>query len=893
MRLLRRLVGWWHARRHDAALLEELEDHRAHIQADFEADGLSPREAAAASRRAMGNLTLAREDAREVWIARWADRLGRDLRFGFRGLRREPTFALTAIATFALGVATTTTVFSVVDAELWRALPYPQPRQLVAVVSRAPGDRRASDMLSGADLVEWRATAPGLVELAGVGRTGRRVLRLQTAESVLVAEVTPNYFSTLGRAAVAGRTFTPGAARGLRAVVFTDRAWRRLFGPDLSSAGREVASVKLDEETVAVMGVVRADDSLGADPDVFLAIDEGAASFLDRTRRDFFCGIARLASGADPAVVRAQIQAVATRLTESSPDDRRGHVIEFEDLAVFFTGSNWRSLYFFLGASLIVLMLGTVNVATLLLGRAFRRTREFALRAALGGGRAALARQLLVEGALVALPGGVIGMLVTSWALGLLATSLPEETLLRGADIPVDVRVAVFAFGVTAVTTAVFALMPLMVAGRVALSGIIGRGGRAGRPVTEARGRAVLLTAQMALTVLLIAGAGLFLKSYARLVRVPLGFEPAGVLAVRATLSGPRYDVDAQVRAYADALLDAARASPGVRDASVASSSPLGSGPPVTFVVVGRPRPAAGSEPRAILRAVTPDYFQTMGITIVRGRAFTAADVAGAPRVTVVNETLARRMFEGEEPIGRVIELLPAVRAPWTRRPGQVLVVGVVANIKEVGLNEVEFAGIHLPFAQAPAPSFELLARVEGPAGAKADVIRRLAAHVDPDIPVTRVTTFEQRVETALQRDRFTTLLIVAFAGVAVLLAGIGVYGGVAYAVEARRQEFGVRLALGATPRRLIVGALGRAGWLGAAGGLIGLCGTLAVAKVLGNALYLVPGSHNGLLFGVTTTDPLTLGGAVLGTIGLALAAGVVPALRVGRVDPVGALRND
>jgi hypothetical protein len=323
MSLLRRLARWWHARRHDAALVEELEHHRARLQADFEADGLAPREAAAASRRAMGNVTLAREDARDVWIARWVDRLGRDVRFGLRGLRGEPTFALTAILTFALGVATTTTVFSVVDAELWKALPYPESDRLVAVTSRPPGERTRSDMFSGADLLEWRAGAPGFVELAGVGQTTRRVLRLETAESVRVEEVTPNYFAALGRSAIAGRTFTRDDARGLRAAVFTDRAWRRLFGTELPAAGSEVVSLTLDAETVVVTGVVQASDSLGGDPDLFLAIDEGAASFLDRAEAGIFTAIGRLAPGVAPGLARAQLEAGAVREAQCTPDDRR------------------------------------------------------------------------------------------------------------------------------------------------------------------------------------------------------------------------------------------------------------------------------------------------------------------------------------------------------------------------------------------------------------------------------------------------------------------------------------------------------------------------------------------------------------------------------------------
>jgi putative ABC transport system permease protein len=887
MKLLRRLTHWpW--RRHDAALAEEIEHHRAMIQADLEAQGTPPAEAAAASRRAMGNLTLAREEARETWILLWADRLWRDGRHALRGLRREPTFTATTVLTLALGIATTTAVFSVVDAELWRPLPFPRPDELVEVYSQGPNAHGIVEPLSVDDLQEWRTNAPAFTDLAATGRTATHVLRLDTAASALVTEVTPNFLAVLGRAPIAGRTLA--AAGGPREAVLTDRAWRRLFNGDPAVVGQ---SVLVDDDAVVIAGVVTADDSLGPDPDLFVAIDDRGRAAGDATLSPLYGGIGRLRPGATAEVARAQLQAMRSRRAQAS-GDAVVHTIVVEDLKEYYRSSSWRPLYFFLGASLVVLLLSAVNVATLLLARASRRTREFAVRGALGGGLRALARQLLVEGALLGAPAGGLGLLLAMWIVTAATTVLPEAFLQRGARIPVDLRAGAFALAVTGVTTGIFALAPIIFfARRIDLSSALGQGVRAGRSAAEGRARLGLLTAQIALTMVLLAGAGIFVKSFVALTHVPLGFDPDNAVALRAWLSGPRYASDAAMQAYADQLLDGARAVPGVRTAAIASSSPLGSGPLVHFVVRDAPRPSAGSEPRAILRAVGPGYFRTLGIRVSRGREFAAEDVAAAPRVAIVNEALVGQVFGGEDPLGRTLDFVAGSSARWAERARSAVVVGVASNVKEVGLNEVDFGDLYLPFAQLPSPWIELVVRAGVPPSSLGDALRQRAAHVDPAIPVTSVTTFEARVTRALQGDRFNLLLIGAFAGLAVLLAAIGIYGAVAYNVQARTREFGVRLALGARPARLVGAALWQAGRLGLVGGALGLAVILALAVPLGNALYLVPGAHEGLLYHVSTTDPVMLAAAIALVIVVAVLAGALPARRVARVDPVAALRAE
>lgn len=878
----RRLAGLWTRRREDAALLEELEFHRAAIQADLEAQGVPPAEARDASRRRMGNVALAREDAREVWIARWLDQLRVDLRCSIRSLRRQPIVALAAILATALGVATTTTVFSVADAELWKPLPFAQPEQLVAMMSRGPGDRAPANGLSGADLLDWRTGVQAFASVTMSGRTSRQVLQRRIAESVVVSDVTANYFETLGRTAIAGRVFSSDDASAERLVVLTDRAWQRLFAGDAAVIG---TSIRLNETAATIVGIVRADDSLGPDPDVFLALDERSPAFLDRANILSYSAIARMRPGVDVTRAQAEAQAFASQQAKVLWTGRDNHRVIVEDLAEFYSGNNWRPLYFFVGASLVVLLLSTVNVATLLLSRAIQRGPEFSLRRALGGGQAVLARQLFVEGSVLAVIGGGLGIVFATWAIGALTALIPGDLLRRGVHIAMDLRVAGFSIAAAGLATVVFGLAPLPMARRAGASDALRSGARAGRGPRESKARGILLGVQVALTLVLLVGAALFLRSFIALTQVPLGFDPANLSSMRVTLSGPRYAGNDAVLAYSGRLLETAQRFPGVRSATIATTAPLGSGPTVYLAKNGQPRPAEGEGARAILRSVDSQFFQTLGITVSRGRGFSSNDGAGAARVAVINEVLARRLFAaGENPIGQLIDLLPA-RARWTNRPGALTIVGVASNVKEVGINEVEFGDIYVPFEQMPAPALELIVRT----GATPDLQahRALVAEIDPLIPIGNAVGFERRVADAFAGDSFNLAVVSGFAFVAILLAAIGIHAAAAYHVRARTREIGVRLALGAAPRGLMWAAVWRTVRPALIGGASGIAGVLVIARLIGDGLYLVPGSHNGLLFGVSTTDPPSLVTAFLGLIVVAIVAAALPARQLTRIDPM------
>jgi putative ABC transport system permease protein len=878
MHWLRKLTAW--LRGQDVELVEELETHRALVEDELRNAGLSHREAAAESRRRMGNMTLAREDAREVWVIRWIDRLGQHLRYGIRGLRREPGFAFAALVTLALGTAATTTVFSVVDAELWRPLPYPAPERLLAVGSRDP-KTNAADGITIGELQEWRQRATALESLTAVGRLSHRIAQLDSAASLRTTEVTSSYFTTLGRRAIVGRVFSAEDPPAIDGVVLTERAWSRVFDSDPAIIGKTFA---LDDQPVTIVGVVANDDSMGLDGDLYLAINERSAA---STPGPFYTMIGRLAPGASATVVIEQLQAAIDDQARTNPA-RLHHRAVAEGLSDYYQTTNAGPLYFFLGASALVLLLTIANVASLVVARAVRRTPEFAVRNAIGGGTRTLAAQLAAESALIAVPGCLAGLVLTNAALSGLGQFVPNDFLYRGTRIAVDLRVLGFTIFMAAATTACLALVSLGIVRRIGERAALGASHRTTGSPAAARMRHILLTGQLALTLTLLAGAGVFVKSFVALTQVPLGFEPANAWSIQMTLAGPRFANGDALRAYADTVVERVKGVPGIQHAAVATTSPLRSG----WLATVTPSPAGTDQSaplRTIFRSVGPEYFRAVGTTVIRGRGITADDRQGTPIVAVVNEEFVRRMFGTDDAIGRTVEFV-GNRAPAIGS-GIATIVGVVTDIKQISLNEVAMPDLYLPFAQRPAGSLEFLVRGHGSDPAMSSALR--AAVADPFVPVTFMGTLQDRVDRALQRERFHLIVVALFAALAVLTASIGVYGAMAYAVTARWREFGVRLALGASPRTLVGGTLSQAARLGLISGGVGLAFALLLARWIGDALYLVPGKHNGLLYNTTTTDPVALTGALVAILLLSLAAAAIPARRASRIDPVQALRAD
>lgn len=880
-KLIRRLRYLVHRDRHARELAEEMDFHRSML---LRGSGRGER-----GGRSFGNATLAIEEAREIWLARWLEAVRRDLQYGVRILRREPIVALTTILTLAFGATATITAFSVADAELWKPVPFPQPSQLVAVNTTGPGGSDDYENPTGADFLAWRSGAR-LAEYAATGQYRNRVLRRDTAELVAVLDVSGNFFDTLRVHPAVGRVFSSADERGGRTAILGYQAWTRLFHANPAILG---TLLRLDGDTYTVVGVsAKAPlEFVGHEPDVYVCMNKDDPAFASWTSRSLDLDVfGRLAPRVSIAQADAELEVIQSRNAAASPAAHRGHAIQLVDFRVFFTESNPRPLLFFLGAAVLVLILSCGNAAHLLLARALRRRREFAVRAALGGGAIAIVRQLAVEGALVAIPAAAFALILSSWALSLLTTFIPPDYLSRG-HLGLDARTAVFTLGVTFTATLILAFVPVVFARRVQLNATLGSGTRS---AGDARGhvhlRHTLVVSQLSLTLVLLVAAGLFMVSFERLSNAPLGFEPHGRIAMRITASAAVQADDRRIAAYAELVRERARSVAGIRRVTIDSSSPLASGYGVSFLAVDRP-PAAGSEPVALQRSVGPEYFNTLGIILLAGRTFTAADGAGAPRVAIVNEALARTVFGGTSPIGKTLELLPG-RSSTVGLSGRVEIVGVVANAKDIGINEVDAEDLYLPFAQAPMREMELVASTSLPPEAIAEPLRRAVAAIDPAAPVAAMKTLDARVNEVLGGDRFNMLLIVSLATLAILLASVGIYGTMAYAVQQRTREFGVRLALGARPGAILTTALWESGRLGLLGSAIGTAAALVAARLFGTALYLVPRVHDGLLYSVSLTNPGVLGGAAAALAGLALLAGLIPARQAMRVDPAVTLRE-
>ncbi len=889
--LLRRVRHWIRHRQVEADLAEELETHRALTQERLEQAGMPAIEARHASRRALGNVTLAREDAREVWTWPSIEQIWRDARHGARMLRAHPTFAAAAILTLAVGIGATATALTVVDAELWRPLPFPEADRLVAIHTTGQERSATNDPVSVPDFLDWQSQSRAFEELAAFRWTSRHVLRGgEAAESVRVMPVTPNFFTALRRMPALGRSFDPEDRGSSRPVMLSDGGWRRLFAADPQVVGRTIA---LDDEPHVVIGVSAPDRlEFVDDPDLFQFINLATTAAGDRRVRDLVT-IGRLKKGVSRGAAETELRTVAKRLADDYPADHAGRGVRVDGLREAHTGWNWRPLIVFLGSAVVVLLLSCANVANLLLARAVDRRREFAIRGALGGGRTALVRQLVVEGALLALPGAGAGILLAAWALALVSAWLPPGYVGRGGQFALDLRVLVPTIAAASLTAIVFGLAPAFFTGRRDLTSTLTQGGRtiAGSPA-EQRARHALVVAEVTLALVMVVGAGLFLNSFARLTQLPLGFDASNRLMMRIPVLGARYAETSQLAAFSESLVDEIRALPGVVLAAIGSSAPLEGTDGTSFVVAGQ-RPASGEDtPRGLIRAVTPAYFRTLDIRLIAGRAFTARDVDGVPRVAVINERLARRFFAGENPVGRALVLQPRASLRWVKS-GTVEIVGIVSNIKDVGLNEVDFNNIYVPFAQSPASSIKLIVSTGVPAESVVEEVRGAVHRLDSNLPVVGIETMAQRVRGAMRSDRFNLALVGAFAAIALALASVGIYGVMAHAVAQRTQEFGVRLALGAGRADILRLALGQSVGLGLLGTALGLCASLALARALGNALYLVQGQHEGLVYGVTLTDPLTLSCACLTLLGVAALAGLIPARRATRVDPVIALRAE
>jgi putative ABC transport system permease protein len=677
---------------------------------------------------------------------------------------------------------------------------------------------------------------------------------------------------------LAGRGFAPDEDKPAagKVVVLSEDLWKRRFGGDRGLVGR---TVNLDGELYTVIGIAGR-NRWPATMDLWLPFPLNDQSLNPGNRGAIYLSaVARLAPGVSMEQARAEARAIASRLAAQYPEHNTGYRMDVVGMQTYMVGSVRKPLLVLMGAVLFVLLIACVNVANLLLVRASGRESEVAVRTALGAGRARIVRQLLTESVVLALLGGVAGAVLAVWATKALVALAPERTP-RLHEVAVDSSVLLFTLTVSVVTGILFGLVPALRASRPDLSSVLKEGtrGSKGRPAVHAR--SVLVVVETALAVMLLAGAGLLLRSFGALVQVDPGFDPSNAIAFRIAPPSPKYEEDPQLRALANTLMERMQRLPGVVAAGASAfGQPLDDNDfTLSFQVEGRPEPPPGQEPSMRIAEVTPGYFKALGLPLLRGRLFTEQDRDGSATVAILTDAAARKYFPNEDPIGKRIML------GWTsngvRRGGEV--VGIIGDFKQSTLDSDADPQLFLPYDQAPLGTLAVVIRSTADLGAVAAAARAAVRDVDPDLPIYRLQTLEELVSTSVAQPRFYMLLLGGFAAVALMMAAIGMYGVTAYGVNQRKQEIGVRMALGATQDKVVRMVLRQGLILAVVGAAAGLFGAFLASRGL-----------RGLLFEVSATDPMTYIGVTLTLVLVAALASYLPARRAARTDPQLALRGE
>jgi putative ABC transport system permease protein len=796
------------------------------------------------------------------------NQLWQDLRYSTRALLKRPGFAAVAVATLALGIGANTAIFSVVNAVLLRPLPYLSSPRLVYVEA---GDKtKGPEQFGGvspADFWDWQAESRAFEHLTGFTGGGFTLTGTETPETFPGLRVATNFFETFGAPPLLGRTFRPedGVMKSADTIVLSHRLWQRRFGGDPNIIGQTLG----DTGTV-VIGVMPPDFKFPANAECWTPLARDSAEMKLRAER-YFNVVGLIKPGRTRANAEAEIKAVAARLEAQYPNSNKNTTALVTPLRERMARDVKSSLLVLLGAVGFVLLIACANVANLLLARAAGRRRELAVRQALGATRWAIVRQLLSESLLLALAGGVMGLLLALWARDFLLGLLPENYahLQLQDHVRVDAAVLLFTLGAALLVGLVFGLIPAWQAARPDVNEWLKEGGRGGEGLRNRRTRSLLVVAEIALSLVLLAGAALLVQSFVRLRGAELGFDPRGVVATNVSVSPAKYrDEPARVE-FIRRMQERAAAAPGVEAVAVSSGLAF---PYLYFPFNIEGRPMA-SDARVLYDSVSANYFRVLGARMKAGREFTDLDRAGAAQVAIINETLARQYFADSDPLGQIISI--NYLGSRVRRE----VVGVVRDVSQGELGKVA-PQIYVPYRQQTWFGASLVVRAAGDVEAVKKEVQRAVWAVDKTQPPAKFDAAEALLGKSLAEPRLYTTLLAAFAALAVVLAVVGIYGVMAYSVAERTREIGVRMALGARGRDVLRLVVGQGMRLALAGVGLGLVAAFALTRLLASLLY-----------GVQPGDPLTFVGVALLLALVALAACLVPARRATRVDPMIALR--
>jgi putative ABC transport system permease protein len=808
------------------------------------------------------------------------DKLLQDIRFALRLWRRKPGFAFVAIVTLALGVGANTAMFSIVNAVLLRPLPYADADRLVSVFTRVPNFRQG--LLSYKEYEEIRRQSASIESIGlylgqSVNLTGN-----EEPQRLVGSFVSGSFFDTLGLKAERGRLFTdaesaPGTVAPV--VVLSHQLWRQRFNQSPGAIG---STMTVNGTPLTVVGVMAEPFDAEAVPgggyfiggvDLFLPAAQFPAPKGLHAAGPVMLGVARLKPGVSVAAANADLDVIGRNLQAADPKAQAGRTITSESAQDTVVGSSRPALLLLFASVGVVLLIACVNVSHLLLARAIDRQKEIALRAALGASRAAVTRQLAVESALMALVATAAGLMLGRWALAGL-TWLRPPTVPIPAQVPMDGTVLLFTGAVALFVATLCGLAPALRTARPDISRVLQAGFRRASAAGR-RTRDVLAVVEMAMSVALVAVSALLIQSLLAVQQVPLGFDPSNVFTLQFRLPQNKYSTPEEIARFFKNAIERVRAVPGVQSAALVRAVPFsGNGGTTGYAIEGRPEPDPASLPQARFHLVTPEYFKTMRIPLLRGRDFTDRDDLQTPLAAVINETFAKRAWPGEDPIGK--------RFTTPNTPTPVTVVGIVGDTKHYTATEPATPQLYAAHYQVPLIFSSLVARTSGPPMSVTNDIRKAIWSVDKDQPVWTVRSQQAQVDATQGQSRFLALLLSIFAVVALLLAGVGIYGVTSYGVAQRTHEIGIRLALGASGERVLREIVGR-----------GVRLTLVAVAIGLTAAVLMGRLATAVLFGVKPTDPGALAGAAVVLALVSLAATYLPARRAARVDPVIALAEE
>ncbi|HTU35840.1 MAG TPA: ABC transporter permease [Candidatus Acidoferrum sp.] len=866
----------------DAELGDEL---RFHVERQITANvasGMSPSEARRTALREFGGVDQIREECADMRQVNWLQDFAQDVRYAFRLLRKSPGFTAIVILTLALGIGANTAIFSVVYSILLAPLPYRNPSRIVVLNETNPKVGNVS--VSYPNFLDWRDQSRSFSQMTDVHQIDFNLAGVTQPENISGYAVSPNFLSMLGVHPYLGRDFNPSEEKSGTApvVLLSYSLWQSHFGADPSAVGR---TITLDGKSFTTIGVLPANFRSPDKTDVIEPIGVWATDhsddIRDRGERGDSVVMARLVPGVTISQARGEMDGIAARLAKEYPTANDQCGVRLQSIRDVFVGDLRPAILILFGAVLFVLLIVCANVANLFLVRGATRTKEVALRIAFGAGRGRIARQMLAESFVLAVLGGILGVGLAFGGVRGMGQLIPTD-MLSGATISLNGMVLLFAGGIVVLAAFIFGLAPAIHATNPDVQSELKEGGRTTSAGTQQNKlRLVLATAEIALALVLMAGAGLMTRSLYRLLSVNPGFRTDHVLTMEMDLRAQQYSTDSARRNFWQQLLDRTRALPGVEGSALGTVVPLTDDHSRGDITIeGMPQPRPGSWPHPDYHKVSPGYVSTLGILLLRGRTFTDSDNENAPLVGMINAKLAREFFAHQDPIGkRFMFGHPGEANP----PKWITIVGVVNDTKLYGLANPSRLEVYVPFRQLDVPGYmNLLVKSAVDPAALISSIRGVVGSIDKNQPIFAISTMDDLRSQSVSTRRITLILLGAFSLLALVLATIGIYGVISYSVAQRTHEIGIRMALGAQHRTVLGMVLGQGGKIALIGIGIGIVGALGLTRLMAS-----------LLFSVSAYDPVTFGGVAILLAMVALAACYVPARRAMRVDPIVALRHE